>query len=193
MLIVNGMDDALLQKRARARFVVIALLVVVAGLAGYWGFVGFVGSGGPNTSTTFVLAAATGFAAFFSPCSFPLMLTFLARRTEESTRRALASALRVGLGAVTLLLSVGVAMALAGTAVGSVVTFDSAPGRVFRATVGVVLIALGLKQAGVVNWRMTWFDSVAAATAGWTDQSRSSNRFRKDFMYGFGYLLAGFG
>lgn len=78
-----------------ARFSAVTLGLVVVGVAGYIGFVAFGGSDPGVAGGVMVLAAGTGFAAFFSPCSFPLLLTFLARRSADSPGVALASALRM--------------------------------------------------------------------------------------------------
>lgn len=78
------MDDIALRLRSRFRFAATALGVLVVGGAGYVGFVAFVESDREVGAGVMILAAATGFAAFFSPCSFPLLLTFLARRSDAS-------------------------------------------------------------------------------------------------------------
>ena len=71
------MDAQRARRRAQVRYSAMALGVLVAGLAGYVGFVAFVAADRAVAAGTMFLAAATGFAAFFSPCSFPLLLTFL--------------------------------------------------------------------------------------------------------------------
>jgi len=187
------MDATTQRRRQRVRFVAIAAGLAVVGVAGYLGFVAFVGLDRDLGTGIMVLAAATGFAAFFSPCSFPLLLTFLSRRSSESTGAALLSALRVGAGAAALLLIAAVMMASAGTAIASVVEFDSTSGRVFRASIGVVLILFGLRQARLVRFRMHWLDGVAGRAGRVFDPSQVSGRARSDFVYGFGFLLAGFG
>ena len=78
------MDELTSSRRSLARFSAVAAGLVVIGVAGYAGFVAFVGSDPGVAAGVMVLAAATGFAAFFSPCSFPLLLTFLARRSADS-------------------------------------------------------------------------------------------------------------
>ena len=180
-------------RRSRARFAAIAFGVVVIGIAGYAGFVAFVGSDRDIAAGVMVLAAGTGFAAFFSPCSFPLLLTFLTRRATDSRGGALLSGLRVAAGATLLLAAVATVMVLGGTALGGVIEFDTAAGRLFRLGVGLVLMVLGLRQARLWGVRMRWLDRVAGPSARVFDPGRVTNPGRSDVVYGFGYLLAGFG
>lgn len=182
-----------MRRRARARFGAIASGLVVVAVAGYLGFVAFAESSPGVGVGVMVLGAATGFAAFFSPCSFPLLLTFLTRKSTESTGAALASALRVGAGAAVLLGLFALALIAGGTALGRVVEFDSTTGRVFRLSIGILLVVFGLRQAQLLGIRMRWLDRVAASTGRMLDPGRVSNPARADFAYGFGYLLAGFG
>ena len=170
-----------------------ALGVMVAGLAGYVGFLAFVAADRAVAAGTMFLAAATGFAAFFSPCSFPLLLTFLSRRAAESRRAGAASALAVGTGAAALLALIALVIGLGGEAIAGVVTFDSGSGRAFRLTVGLLLVMFGLRQTRKLPFRMSWLDRVAGTARRLFDRSRFSNRVVGDVVYGFGYLLAGFG
>ncbi len=175
------------------RLAVTALGLVMVGVAGYLGFAAFVGSDRTVAAGVMVLAAGTGFAAFFSPCSFPLMLTFLARRTAESPGAALLSALRLAAGAASLLAAVAAVIAAGNTAVGGVVEFESTPGRLFRAGVGLMLIGFGFRQARLWGVRMRWLDRIASASARVFDPARITAQAGSDVVYGFGYLLAGFG
>ena len=187
------MDPLTMRRRVRARFIAVVIGLLITGLAGYVGFVSFVGSDRAVGAATLALGATTGFAAFFSPCSFPLLLTFLARRSSTSMRESLASALRAGAGATAFLALAAILVATVGGAVAGVVAFDTATGRVFRSLVGFFLIVMGLRHARVVAFRMPWLDRVAAATHGRLDPMSVPSLGRRDFVYGFGYLLAGFG
>ena len=144
------------QRRRRFRLLFVTIGVLIVGVVGYLGFVSFVLSDRAAGSGVLMLGALTGFAAFFSPCSFPLLLTFLARRAEESKGSAMLSALRVGLGATAMLGLIGLVMAVGGAALGNVVQFDQPLGRAFRLAGGGVLVVLGLKQARVINLEMRW-------------------------------------
>jgi len=187
------MDQSAQRLRARARYVSVAAGVLLVGIAGYVGFARFVDSDQRIGAGVMALAAATGFAAFFSPCSFPLLLTFLARRADESRKTALAGALRVGAGTAFLLIVLAIVIVAGGSALAQVVEFDSTAGRGFRLLVGMLLIFLGLAQARLIKVRMRWRDQVASTAGRVLDPSKATNPARGDVMYGFGYLLAGFG
>ena len=187
------MDETTLRRRGRIRLLAVTLGLVVVGVAGYLGFVWFVQGDRATSSSVLMVAALTGFAAFFSPCSFPLLLTFLARRADESTASAVKSALRVGLGATLLLGFLALVLAAGGSAIGGVLQFDQPLGRAFRVAVGGVLIVFGLRQSRVFPVPMGWLDSVARAAGGAFDSSKAATRAGHDVLYGFGYLLAGFG
>lgn len=180
-------------RKTRVRFAANALGVLVVGMAGYLGFVSFAGTDRGIGTGVVALGAVTGFAAFFSPCSFPLLLTFLTRKSSESRSAAVISAFRVGIGAAALLASVAVAVAGGGTALTSIVAFDSVAGRVFRFAVGAMLVAFGLRQAQLVRFRMPWLDTVARSAGTTFAPSRVKSAALGDVVYGFGYLLAGFG
>lgn len=183
--------EALAAKRARVRMLLVSAGVVVVGLAGYVGFAAF--SDSELGAGSMALAAATGFAAFFSPCSFPLMLTFLTRQSESSTAQTVRASLLVGAGALTLLAVAALFIAAGSESIGRVVQFDSVPGRLLRLGVGLVLILLGLRQANLVPFRPKWIDNVASASSRLFDPTRASSPATSHFVYGFGYLLAGFG
>lgn len=187
------MDEATTRRRARVRLGATALGVTVVGIAGYVGSFVFVGSDRGAASGVLVLAAGTGFASFFSPCSFPLLLTFLTKRSVNGPRAALVSALRVATGASVLLATVAMAMALGGTVLGAVVQFDSILGRLFRLGVGLALVLFGLRQASLWRLHMRWIHRIADSSARWFDSQPLASPGRRDVAYGFGYLLAGFG
>ena len=190
------MNDVTQLRRIRIRLAVVAMGTATIGVAGYVGFVTVVGGGvGAGTLT---LAAATGFAAFFSPCSFPLLLTFLAKRSESSARAALIGALTVGAGAVAFFALVALAIGTLGEVAGQIVAFDTVSGRVFRSIVGIFLIVLGLRNTRMLNLRILrlpvrWLDRLAHVASSRFDPAPARTIPRRDFVYGFGYLLAGFG
>lgn len=169
---------------------------VAAGVGGYLGFVAFVenGSLGGLGAGVMGLAVATGFAAFFSPCSFPLLVTFLVRQNESGSRRnALASSLVVGLGAIVFFGLLAIVLALVGEGLGRLVGFDTTTGRLFRGLLGGFLVLLGLRQANLIKTRFGVFDILASAAGKTFDTSKIESPAARDFLYGFGYVLAGFG
>lgn len=160
------------------------------GVAGYAGFVAFVER--DAALGVLALAAGTGFAAFFSPCSFPLLLTFLARKGEAGRRAALAGALRVAGGAALLLAMVGALVVAGGTALAGIVEFGSTPGRLLRGGIGAALLVLGAYQLGLFR-RLSVLDAVAAVADRLPAAGPAHHPVRRDLAYGFGYLVAGFG
>lgn len=70
------------------RYVVLVASVAVVGLAGYAGYMLFPRFDLPAVEGVAVLwlAAAAGVASFFSPCSFPLLLSILGRHATARAR-----------------------------------------------------------------------------------------------------------
>jgi cytochrome c biogenesis protein CcdA len=150
-----------------------------------------------------VLALAAGVAAFFSPCSFPLLATLLIResegeRNEASDRRiilgrALSYAAALSLGTTVFLLLMGGIIAAGGQAILENVTFTSPAGRVIRIAAGVALIILGLVQLERLRFP---FHRVATAARPLLQSQAQVRRRAPVFgfaIFGFGYLVAGFG
>lgn len=181
-----------------------ALVVIALALGGYAGFVVYARSGlsAGAGGALLALAAAAGTASFFSPCSFGLLVTLLARETgaasqpadARTTGRALMFATGLAVGAVTFLLLLGVGIAAGGDALFRHVTFTSTTGRIIRSTVGVALVTLGLAQLNA--FRLPGLDTMANAA---TNLQRAQAKLRRRrpllgfALFGFGYLLAGFG
>jgi hypothetical protein len=98
------------------------------------------------------LAAAAGIAAFFSPCSFPLAVTLLARETMPGQQGRLTRlSLWLGLGALLFLVLAGALIAAGAGSFFKQVTFTSRPGITIRAIVGSLLVLLGLIQLNVLR------------------------------------------
>lgn len=184
-------------------YFLLAIGVVFVAVAGYSGYVFYPRFDLPALSGIglLVLAAAAGIASFFSPCSFPLLVTLLARPAgvTNGRKRAVSRpfvfrfALAFALGATVFLLLAGGIIALGGDRLFAGVAFTSVPGRIIRTVVGVALIILGLAQVGVIRLP---FDRVAVAASRLLPR-RSQLQQRPSLwgytLYGFGYLLAGFG
>lgn len=181
------------------------LLVVGFALAGYAGYVVYprFDLPAPTGIGLLVLSTGAGIASFFSPCSFPLLVTLLARQTGVDVRlggsrpsggRALVFASALALGASVFLLLVGFFVALGGAALFEGVTFTSAAGRVIRAIVGGLLILLGLLQIGVLPASGFRVVSRLSGALSWAQARQRRKRVLFGFaVFGFGYLLAGFG
>ncbi len=189
--------------RPGQRYLALALGAVGLGLAGYAGYVLYprfdlpAGTG----AGLLVLAVAAGVASFFSPCSFPLLVSMLARPLQADLeaapglplRRAAGFAAALSVGASAFLLVAGLFIALGGGAAFQDVTFTSTAGRIIRGGVGVLLITLGLIQLERLQVNLRRLEP---ATHGFL-RSQAGLRRRHPVagfgLFGFGYLLAGFG
>jgi len=185
------------------RYIALAIGTVAVALVGYTGYVFYprfdlpAGTG----AGLFLLAAAAGVASFFSPCSFPLLVSILARTptadaegvTRTRVGRAILFSTALSIGGTAFLLSVGSLIALAGTALFEGVTFTSNAGRIIRGVVGSLLILLGLIQ---LNRLRISFRRYEPALHGFLRRQAKLRRRRPLLgfaVFGFGYLLAGFG
>lgn len=182
----------------------LALAVTALAVAGYTGYALYPRFDLPAVSgaSLLILAAAAGIAAFFSPCSFSLLVTLLAGnvdaepdRPSRSTIQVLRPAAALALGATLFLLATGAVIALGGDALFAGVTFTSLAGRTIRTVTGVLLILLGLTQLGTLQVPVS-FDLVADAARPLVRRRAKLRRQHPTVgfgLYGFVYILAGFG
>lgn len=185
----------------RFRFGLLVAGVVLAALAGYLGYLLYPRFGLPSATgaSLLLLAAAAGFAAFFSPCSFPLLATLLSRRAAAGQTaggrvgRALVSAASLSAGAVVFVTVVGLVFALGGRGLAAGVTFTSPGGRALRALVGLLLVAAGLVQTGRIHLDLRRFEPAVHGLLGRQARLRRSHPVAGTAVFGFGYLAAGFG
>lgn len=191
-------------KRVPYLYWLLGLGVLILALVGYTGYVLYPRFGLPAVegASLLVLATGAGVAAFFSPCSFPLLVTLLARETggdgqAVQRRRPVGSAFffasALSLGAAAFLLASGLVIALGGEALFAGVTFTSAAGRVIRAAVGILLILLGRMQAGALPLSLHAVEHVSRPLMRSQAHLRHKNPILGFVLFGFGYLLAGFG
>lgn len=174
--------------------------VTLVSVAGYGGFRVAAGLGVASETGAGVVALAvlTGFAVFFSPCSFPLLVALLAgsdRAVAAGQRRrdSIKTALAIGAGAAVFLLVIGIVVGLAGEGIVRSVGFSTTAGRLLRALVSLVIIGAGLAQLGRLRlpfWRVP-------PLARPIDQRRSDmsqdHPHAAHVLYGFGFIIAGFG
>ncbi len=188
------------QPGGRVRALLTFVFVAVAAVAGYGGprLAARLDLGAEAGAGVVALAVVTGFAVFFSPCSFPLLVALLAgpdraANARQRHRDSLTAALAMGAGASVFLLAVGVVVGLAGEAVVQSVGFSTAPGRVLRGAVSVIVIAAGLTQLGLIQlpfWRVT---RLAQPIERLRISISDRHQHAAQVLYGFGFVVAGFG
>lgn len=185
-------------RRLGVGYAVLALGVALVAAAGYAGYVLYPRFDLPAVEGAALLglAAAAGLGSFFSPCSLPLLVALLGRAPggEGGGPPPLRFAAALAAGAGVFMVTLGAAVSGVGTRLFADVTFASPQGIALRATVGVALIALGAIQSGMVLGRLAWADRLFHAPL-----ARRQAQLRRDRpvlgygMFGFGYVLAGFG
>lgn len=183
-------------------FWLLTIAVVALAVAGYTGYALYPRFDLPAVSgaSLLVLAAAAGIASFFSPCSFTLLLTLLAgnidaagERQTRNTKQALRPAAALAIGATLFLLLTGALIALGGDALFAGVTFTSVAGRTIRTVVGLLLILLGLIQLGAIPLSFHGISDAATPLMRRQAKLRRQKPTLGFGLYGFAYLLAGFG
>lgn len=176
--------------------VVGAVVVAVAGFAGFRAFPGVEAGAGAGL---IALGAAAGVASFFSPCSFPLLLTILTRDAGTLSarapriRRAVLFGASMSIGAVVFVLGLGALISLGGREFAASITFTSTGGRVIRIVVGLLLILLGLAQARVIRIPFHGPEAIGRRFTQGQARLRRERPVAGFALFGFGYLLAGFG
>jgi cytochrome c biogenesis protein CcdA len=182
-----------------------ALLTVATAAVALLGYLGYLfyprfdlpaGTG----ATLLVLAAGAGIASFFSPCSFPLLLSMLTRPLAAEAegqgrpfRKAALFAAGLSVGASAFVVLVGLAIAAGASTYFDDVTFTSTAGITIRIVVGVLLITLGLIQLGVLPISFRRFEPAMHGYLRRQAQVRRRRPLVGFTLFGFGYLLAGFG
>lgn len=185
------------------RYLTLALGTALLALAGYAGYVVYPRFDVPAGAGAglLLLAAGAGVASFFSPCSFPLLVTMLARPLGDQARaqegRPLRSAVRfasaLSAGAATFLIGTGAVIAVIGGGLFADVTFTSAAGRIIRLGVGLLLIALGLIQLNRLPVDLRLLEPAMHRYLRRQARVRRERPLLGFGLFGFGYLLAGFG
>jgi cytochrome c biogenesis protein CcdA len=192
------------QVRENAIYAVLVLVVVLVGVGGYGAYILYPRFNLPPLDAVglAVLSLAAGVAAFFSPCSFPLLATLLIREMVRSGEpaarrsawgRALAYPAALSLGTLVFLALTGSVIAAGGQALVERVTFMSLAGRIIRTLAGSLLILFGFAQLDRVRLPFSRVASVAYPLL----QSQARIRRRAPVagfaIFGFAYLIAGIG
>ena len=187
--------------RGRApTYLAFVLLVVTVAVAGYLGYELYPRFDLPAAEgvALLLLAAGAGIASFFSPCAFGLLATLLAReagtrRTRRGAGHPLMFATGLSLGAAVFVLATGAVIALGGAGLVAGVTFTSTAGRALRLTVGVFLVLLGLVQLGLLPNPLHRVEDWVRPLQRLSARERRRRPLWGYTLFGFGYLLAGFG
>lgn len=187
--------------RQTTRYLLLIAGVLVFSLVGYGGFILFPQFDHPSQASIglLVLAAMAGVASLFSPCSFPLLVTLLSHEATGRERGApsrshpLRFAATFSLGAMAFLLIVGSALALGAAPLMEQVTFTSPTGRLIRLLAGLVLVGFGWWQLQGRSLNFIWMNTLLQPL--WRSEARlRRQRTTMSYgLYGFGYILAGFG
>lgn len=180
---------------ARGYALLVGVTAAVA-LAGYAGYVLYPRFDLPAATgaTLLLLSAAAGVASFFSPCSFPLAVTLLARETRPGEQARLTRlTLWLGLGALIFLVLAGGLIAAGAGVFFKEVTFTSTAGITIRAVVGSLLILFGLVQLNVLPVSLLAVEDAAKPLLARQARLRRDRPAVAFGLFGFAYLLAGFG
>lgn len=172
-------------------FLSIAIILTLGGYGLFWWFVG---SGGQIAAPLFLVAVVAGTAAFFNPCTFPLLPLFLTRTGNEHAGRSmiLQRGFAAAIGLVFFNLLLGLFIAVLGAAFGAslAVTSDQPNSyvRFLRGAVGFLLIILGFTH-------MTGRGPIAKTFARFHQNPSASIQegFWNYLGYGFVYTLLGIG
>lgn len=189
----SGADGSTLQ------YSLLTGLAIVIALAGYAGYALYPRFDLPPVEGLGLLglAAGAGVASFFSPCSFPLLVTLLAGhstdRQEDRSRSPTVFGASLALGAALFIVAVGSVIAVGGAALFGGVTFASTPGRIIRLVTGTLLVVLGLSQAGILSFSMHGISRILQPRVGSRIGRRHKAAWPRFAFFGFGYVLAGFG
>jgi cytochrome c-type biogenesis protein len=183
-------------------YVLLILSVLLLALAGYLGYAVYPRFDLPSVtgSGLLILAAAAGIASFFSPCSFPLLLSLLSREIgidEQEKRvhlgRPFSFAAALSVGATLFLTLAGAAIALGGGPLFAKVTFTSLAGRIIRLVIGALLTLLGLIQLEAVPISFHGVENLAQPLLKYQARLRREHPTLAFAIFGFGYLISGFG
>lgn len=185
---------------AGSRYGVLVAAVLAIALAGYFGYVLYprFDLAAAEGAGLLGLAAAAGIASFFSPCSFPLLLSLLGRQgTRQADQGRPARALVFGgalaLGAAVFMAVAGVVIGLGGEALFAGVTFTSTAGIAIRSIVGALLIVLGLAQIGRLSLSLGAVEHLIRPLSRRQAKLRRQHPVAGFGLFGFSYVLAGFG
>ena len=166
------------------KFVLTVIILAAVGILGYFIFLGFMNKDQLLLSL-FPLAVVAGLASFFSPCAFPLLPAAVTANLKSNSK---ASPIIVGLvsasGLVTLLLLVGLVIALIGQPLGELLQNNL---RIIRGVIGVFLLYLAYNQISD-KFHFGLLEKLTPKVS-----TKEGGSLKNAYIYGFGYTLAGSG
>lgn len=183
-------------QRSPQRYALLVVITTGVAVAGYGGYVLYPRFELPSATgaTLLLLAAAAGIASFFSPCSFPLAVALLARETRPGEQGRLTRlTFGLGVGALLFLALAGLLIAAGAGAFFKDVTFTSTAGISIRVVVGSLLILFGLIQLNVLPVSLLAVEDAAKPLLARQARLRRDRPALAFVIFGFAYLLAGFG
>jgi cytochrome c biogenesis protein CcdA len=188
------------ENRNALTYIALLLAVLFLALVGYGGYTLYPRFDLPAVTGVglLLLAAGAGLASFFSPCSFPVLAALLARQVRDVPRReAWARLLRfaaaLAAGASFFLLLAGAVLAFGAAPLFERVTFTSTTGRLIRGGAGFLLLLLGVLQWRGVSPGSTAVYAVARPLVKTQARLRRERPELAFGVFGFSYILAGFG
>jgi cytochrome c biogenesis protein CcdA len=191
--------------RQEFRYGLFVMIIVLLGVAGYGAYLLYPRFDLPVVDAVGlgILSFTAGVAAFFSPCSFPLLATLLIRETTARPARqgdrpvilgkALTYAAALSLGTLLFLALTASIIAAGGHVLIEQVTFTSVTGRVIRTIIGAILVLLGLVQLEVLRLPFGRVARLAHPLLHSQAQTRRRLPVLGFVIFGFAYLIAGFG
>src|SRR5665811_1754448 len=142
--------------------------------------------GGAERQSTRIAQRPLGRGVLAGPCA-------TLPRQHASPQRALRYASALALGAALFMLLAGIVIAVGGSALFAGITFTSTAGITIRTVIGLLLIVLGVIQLGLIPVSFHGAEGIT------TPLLRRQARLRKEHpllafgLFGFTYVLAGFG
>ncbi|MBI3631628.1 MAG: hypothetical protein HY219_02075, partial [Candidatus Staskawiczbacteria bacterium] len=140
----------------------------------------------------FIVAIVAGIAAFFNPCSFavlPAYITgiFLRKQKKTKSERIVYYGILAALGIVTFNLLLGSIMGILGESFVKSFTLTHPFVRIFRGSVGLILLLLGLMYLFGKGFHYTIFEKIGRSLQNLRIKSVSTSMF----IYGFSYNAIG--
>ena len=196
-----------MKKQTKSMLLILVGIILVA-LAGYFIFVNYMTVFVPNIASysLLLIAIIAGIAAFFNPCNFavlPAYLSYYYSISEKTTKpknklkTILLYGLAAALGIVVFNLILGSLIGLLGAGFGkSFALAGETPNlltglfvRVFRGTIGSILIILGYLHFSGIGFHLGFLDRLSKKFS----ESKQKNPYKRLFAFGFIYNAIGIG